>query len=121
MRSWWVLLYLIYMVNFETENGVQKMDANTRQYRLGDKNCCCCEYWTGVRKIDINQKIVTAVPRDKGKCFGERKPIEKMAQDKMPCCRTWLLLKENSKSEALHALQDLIVEIKTSDDSPMNF
>jgi len=95
------------------------MDTNTRQYRLGDKNCCCCEYWTGVRKIDINQKIVTAVPRDKGKCFGERKPIEKMAQDKMPCCRTWLLLKENSKSEALQELQELIEIIKnqkTSDD-----
>lgn len=97
------------------------MDVNTRKYRISDGTCSTCEYWMGKRIPDINQKFVTAVPRDKGKCFGERKPIEKMAQDKMPCCQTWLVLKENNKSEALQDLQQLIVEIKTSDDETRDF
>lgn len=96
------------------------MDAE-RKYKISDKTCSVCEYWTGLRKIDINQKFVTALPRDKARCFGERKPIEKMAQEKMPCCKTWLLLKENNKSEALQDLEQLIVEIKTSNDETRDF
>lgn len=83
-----------------------------RKFRIQDKTCCTCEYWIGLREPDISQKFVTAMPRDKGKCFGERKPIEKMAQDKMPCCKTWLLLKENNKSEELQYLQEVIENIK---------
>jgi len=87
------------------------MDAE-RKYKISDKTCCTCEFWTGARKPDINQKFVTALPRDKGKCFDKHKPIEKMAQDKMPCCKTWLVLKENNKSEALQELQQMIEIIK---------
>lgn len=83
-----------------------------RKFRIQDKTCCTCEYWTGLREPDISQKFVTATPRDKGKCFGKHKPLEKMAQDKMPCWTHWLLLNESNKSEELQDLQETIKNIK---------
>ncbi len=86
-----------------------------RKFRIQDKTCCTCEYWTGQRKPDINQNFVTAMPKDKGICFGIRKPIEKSAQDKMPCCLPWLVLQRGKKSEALQDLQNVIENIKNNE------
>jgi hypothetical protein len=52
------------------------------------------------------------LPKDKGICFGARKPIEKSAQDKMPCWQCWLVLQRGKKLEALHDLQNIIENIK---------
>lgn len=91
-----------------------------RKFKINERNCCSCEYWTtGMRKPDLNGNFVTANPKCKGICFGKRKPQEKAAQDKMPCWVEWLVLKKKDESITAQEVQDLIDNIKnqkTSDD-----
>ena len=85
---------------------------STRKYRATDGTCSGCQYWGGKRSLDLTQRFLTAVPRDKGTCFGKQKPLAKMAQDKMQCWTRWLLLNENNKSEVLRQLQETIEILK---------
>lgn len=96
---------------------------NKQNYSGKTKVCGTCKYFVANRDLSLNQQYVIAEPDIIGKCFFSKyKGLKRKVGDRNPSCWIkWDLLNEDKKSEALQNLEQLIAEIKTSDDETRDF